>query len=272
MRSSTVVVVVFLTTLTLTAGAGEVGDLIDAAASGSHREPAKIARDQYRNPKQTLEFFGLQPAMTAIEMRPGGGGWYTEILAPVMRGQGKLIVAVAGANNAVAYRARGHKRLMARFADQPEVYDKVGQVVFQPPEKVVLGASGSVDMVMTFRQTHNWIRAGVEREVFEAMHDVLKVGGVLGVVQHRAPADWDAKAAAKKGYVPEQYIVELANSVGFELAGSSEINANPKDNKGHEKGVWTLPPVLALGDVDRDKYLAIGESDRMTLKFVKKVD
>jgi predicted methyltransferase len=272
MRTAVVGIILLAATAILPVAAAEIGDLLDKAIAGSHRDPAKSARDEYRHPKQTLEFFGLAPSMTVIEMRPGGSGWYTEILAPVLRDDGKLIVAVAGEDNSADYRARGHRKLMARFAADPDTYGKVEHVVFQPPAKMQLGPSGSVDMVVTFRQTHNWIRAEAPRNAFQAMFDVLKPGGVLGVVQHRAPADWDAEDGAKKGYVPEQYIIDLAASVGFELAGKSETNANPKDDKSWEKGVWTLPPVLRQGDVDREKYIAIGESDRMTLKFVKRAD
>ena len=236
---------------------------LEAAIGASHRSEESRARDDQRHPAETLAFFGLEPTMSVVEMGPGGG-WYTEILAPVLQGQGKLTVAVADPET-----SEYTQRLHARFEQDPEVFEAVEQVVFEPPEKLSLGAAGSADMVLTFRSTHGWINRNVAADVYRAMFTVLKPGGVLGVVQHRADEGADAAATAEAGYVPEATVIELATAAGFVLEERSEINANPRDDHDHPEGVWTLPPVLRLGDTDRDQWSAIGESDRMTLRFRK---
>ena len=241
---------------------------LEAAIAGDHRAAANVARDQYRHPLQTLEFFGLQPTMTVIEIWPGNG-WYSEILAPALRGSGTFIAASFGEDSAPAYRPRLHKELLDKFAARPDVYDQARVIAWDPPTQPSLGEPGSADMVLTFRNTHGWINDGVEKDVFKAMFEVLKPGGTLGVVQHRAKADADPAASAKLGYVPESHVVALATAAGFELVARSEINANPRDTADYEKGVWTLPPRLLLGEQDKARYLAIGESDRMTLRFRK---
>lgn len=207
--------------------------------------------------------------MTVVELWPGGG-WYTEVLAPALRENGRLIAATYGeTDDPDAYRSRSHRKYMEHVGSRPDVFDKVEIITFWVPDATSLGEDGSADMVVTFRNTHSLIRRGQQEAFFAAAFDVLKPGGVLGIVQHRAPEGVDPIKSANSGYVPTTYVAELATAAGFEPAGSSEINANPVDTKDYPEGVWSLPPVLRMGETDRDRYLAIGESDRMTLKFVK---
>lgn len=241
---------------------------LEAAITGDHRSASNVARDVYRHPRETLEFFGLQSNMTVVEIWPGSG-WYSEILAPALRDSGSLVLASFGEDSSPEYRPRLHKELLEKIAARPDVYDQVQVIVWDPPGKSSLGEAGSADMVLTFRNVHGWINSGIENDVFKAMFEVLKPGGILGIVQHRANAGADPAASAKKGYVPEAHVVALATAAGFQLLGRSDLNANPKDSKDYEKGVWTLPPTLTLKEQDKDKYLAIGESDRMTLRFRK---
>ncbi|HUO81485.1 MAG TPA: methyltransferase [Gammaproteobacteria bacterium] len=243
-------------------------EAIAKAVDGEHRTAEARARDEYRHPAETLDFFGIEEDMTVVELWPGAG-WYTEILAPLLRERGKLVVASFGEGAEPEYRAGLHAGLMEKFASNPDLYDRVEVVILAPPDAVQLGEPESADLVLTFRNTHNWIEAGVEEEVYRAAYEVLKPGGVFGVVQHRGKPGQDAADSAPRGYVPEQHVIDLAGQVGFELAASSEINANPKDTKDYEEGVWTLPPAYRLKDQDRERYAEIGESDRMTLRFVK---
>ena len=203
--------------------------------------------------------------MHVLEVRPGLG-WYTEILAPYLAASGKLTVGIPSAEGRRAqYRARFLEMKEAR----PEVFGDVEVVTFDPPAPIELGPDGSVDMVLTFRNTHNWIRDGGEKEAYAAFFEVLRPGGVLGVVQHRAKDGADPEETARQGYVPEAYVVSVAEAAGFELVATSDINRNEKDDHDHPAGVWTLPPGFRLGEKDRAKYVEIGESDRMTLKFRK---
>ncbi|GLQ48221.1 methyltransferase [Dyella lipolytica] len=237
---------------------------LDAVIAGSWRSATNKARDTYRHPKATLQFFGLQPDQTVIEITPGAG-WYSEILAPLLRDNGHYIAAVAD-NNAEA--KQDTSALHAKFAADPTEYGKASIATFNP-QTPVLGPAGSADMVLTFRNVHNWAMAGTAQAMFKAFYAVLKPGGVLGVTDHRAPLGASLESVKSSGYVPTDYVIKLATEAGFKLDGQSEVNANPKDTKDYPKGVWTLPPTLTLGDQDRAKYLAIGESDRMTLRFVK---
>jgi len=240
------------------------GNTTDAALktilAASHRPESDSARDQYRHPLETLTWFGIKPNMTVIEIWPGGG-WYTDILAPLLKEQGSYYAAVF----------ENSQKFRDKLAATPDLYGKVVVTDLIPPAKTDVAPAGSADMILTFRNVHNWMGRGFAEDVFKAMYRVLKPGGVLGIVEHRAnPASpQDPKAAS--GYVREDSVIELAEAASFQLVGRSEINANLKDTKDYPQGVWTLPPVLRLGEVDRDKYLAIGESDRMTLKFVKPV-
>jgi predicted methyltransferase len=237
---------------------------------GQHRSDTNKARDQYRHPSETLEFFGIEDGMTVMEIWPGGG-WYTEILAPAMRDHGTLIIATwdPQIESQPAYRYELPKKMEENFANHPEVYDQVTFEYFSPPGSPSLGDAESLDAIVTFRNTHGWIGSGLAQDVFNEFARVLKPGGILGVVQHRAGDGSDPKISAKKGYVSEAAVKELAANAGFEFVAGSEINANPRDTKDHSEGVWTLPPSYQLGDVDKEKYADIGESDRMTLRFRK---
>jgi predicted methyltransferase len=241
---------------------------LDAAIAGAHRSDANRARDKYRNPKETLLFFGLEPGQTVVEISPGAG-WYTEILAPVLNDRGLYIAAhnnPGGSPGAQKQRAAFKEKLAAN----PELYGKAAVTSFGKGISGNIAAPGSADMVLTFRNVHNWVGAGFAEEAFRSFYTALKPGGVLGVVEHRMPEDRaDSEAARNSGYMKPSEVVRLAEAAGFKLAASSEVNANPKDTADHAKGVWTLPPNFRLGDTDREKYAAIGESDRMTLKFVK---
>ncbi len=240
---------------------------IDTVLAGIWREPANAARDQYRHPKQTLEFFGLKPGMNLIEITPGGG-WYAEILAPLMKGNGSYTAAITIPKKPEGEAAQDKTALEKMFAGDAAQYGEAKVVQFDP-KAPNLGAPGSADMVVTFRNVHNWVMGDTAPAMFKAFFDVLKPGGVLGITDHRAAVGADLEKIKQSGYLPEDFVIKLATEAGFKLDGKSEINANPKDTKDYPKGVWTLPPTLQLGETDKDKYLAIGESDRMTLKFVK---
>ena len=238
---------------------------------GAQRTDPEKARDRYRHPLETLELFGLRDDMTVVEISPGGG-WYTAVLAPVLRDRGKLLVA--GGDPGGDPKSEGTKNaqaLQARFQATPAAFDKVQTVVVAEGKPVVFGAPESADMVVTFRNFHNWVGDPFMDKVLSASFSVLKHGGVLGVTDHRAKPGTtaDPKVIGDSGYAPEEYVVATIEKAGFKLAARSEVNANPKDTRDYAKGVWTLPPTYELGDVDHAKYEAIGESDRMTLKFVK---
>ena len=253
------------------AQAQTVGDAaLKAALAGAQRTPAFVARDVWRHPYETLQFFGLRPGMTVVEISPGGG-WYTEILAPYLRDTGRLVLAADDPTSVNAYNRRSAERLRAKLDAQPAVYDRVQLAVFAPPSQLQFAAPGSVDLVLTFRNVHNWAAEGdaVVLAVFKSVHAALKPGGVFGVVDHRLPADRVQDAKASSGYLQVAYVVRLAEGAGFKLAGASEVNANPKDSADHPKGVWALPPTYADKDIDRARYAAIGESDRFTLRFTK---
>lgn len=242
---------------------------LEKAASGDHRSADNIARNDQRHPVETLTFFGLEPDMTVVELW-SGGGWYTEVLAPALSDEGKLVAAnfAAKKDDPEHYRTKLRKKMDERVANDP-VFANVVHGTFEPGVKVEAGEPGSADMVLSFRNVHSFIGSGIEKEVFAESFKVLKPGGIMGVVQHRAAEGTDPKVTAKSGYVSEAHVIELAKAAGFELVEKSDINANPKDTRDHAEGVWTLPPSLRLGDKDKEKYLAIGESDRMTLKFRK---
>jgi predicted methyltransferase len=233
---------------------------LEQAVAGSWRSPQNKARDAYRHPLQTLQFFGVKPNMTVIEIWPSGG-WFTEILAPYLNAQGHYIGAVPpGSKSAAA--------LKKKFSFAPQQFGNARLMEFDD-KSPVLGAPGSADMVLTFRNVHNWAADGNADAMFKAFYAVLKPGGVLGVEDHRADKGKTLDQVVNTGYLPTDYVIKLATDAGFKLDGQSEVNANPKDNHDHPKGVWTLPPTLELGDKDKATYQAIGESDRMTLRFVK---
>jgi predicted methyltransferase len=239
---------------------------LDSVLAGSWRSPANRARDVYRHPKATLQFFGVRPDQTVVEITPGGG-WYSEILAPLLHDNGHYIAAVQAPAGGGEARS-DDDALHQKFAADAAHYGHAKFVEFDP-KAPVFGAPGSADLVLTFRNVHNWVMADTAPAMFKAFFAVLRPGGVLGVVDHRADDEASLDTVKRSGYLPTRYVVKLATAAGFTLDESSEINANPKDTKNYPKGVWTLPPTLTLGEQDKAKYLATGESDRMTLRFVK---
>ena len=239
---------------------------LDSVLAGDWRSAANRARDRYRHPKATLQFFGIQPDQTVIEITPGGG-WYSEILAPLLHDNGHYIAAVQAPAGAGEARI-DHDVLHRKFAADAAHYGHAQFVEFNP-KAPVFGPPASADLVLTFRNVHNWVMANTAPAMFKAFYAVLRPGGVLGVVDHRADDSASLATVVKSGYLPTRYVVKLATDAGFTLQDSSEINANPGDTKDYPKGVWTLPPTLVLGEKDKAKYLAIGESDRMTLRFIK---
>jgi predicted methyltransferase len=255
----------------------EAGLSLPAAVAGAWRLPADRARDPWRHPVETLEFFGLKPGSTVVEFWPGAG-WYTDILAPYLAAnKGRLYAAQqqlgVPPDPAMASVLQAYER---RLTDNPKLYGKVEVTAFGPTSGPVAPA-GSADLALFLRNLHNWMAAGIAEKAFRDAFAALKPGGVLGIEEHRAKPGEVPDVLAADGYVQEAYAIQLAEEAGFRLAAQSEINANPKDTRDHPFGVWTLPPVRRTSPrgqpadptFDRTKYEAIGESDRMTLKFVK---
>lgn len=224
------------------------------------------SRDQFRHPAETIEFFGLTPEMDVVEITPGGG-WYTEILADYVTGT--LFAAHFNPESKGEYYRNSRKRFEKKIAANPALYGNVELHTFDISVNLLTTPANSADALVTFRNVHNWLRSNNEAAAFELFYKTLKPGGVLGVVEHRAVPGTARETMLSGGYMTQDYVIELAERAGFVLEASAEINANPKDSADHPKGVWTLPPNLRLGAQDRDKYLAIGESDRMTLRFRK---
>ena len=243
--------------------------ILQQAINGDQRSAYNKNRDQYRHPEQTLSFFEVEPTMTVVEIWPGGVGWYTEILAPFLKDQGTLYTAQFSADAAIPYYSKSLKKFNDKLTAQAETYGQIKVTTLHPPKFLQIAPKNSADRVLTFRNVHNWMKSNQADNVFKAMFDALKVGGILGVVEHRALAESEQDPKARSGYVTEAHVIALAEKAGFTLLAKSDINANPKDTRNHPKGVWTLPPSLRLKDQHREKYLAIGESDRMTLKFIK---
>jgi len=247
---------------------GQVTTDINNAVKSELRTKANAERDMYRHPAETLTFFGVEADDKVVEIWPGGG-WYSEILAGVLDDTGKLYAAHFAAETEIKYFQRSRTKFVAMTSARPELYKAVEITEFYPPQKVSAGPVGSVDHVLTFRNVHNWMKAGYAELAFQDFYQLLKPGGVLGVVEHRAKPNTSLEVMIKSGYVTEAKVIELAKQAGFVLDAKSEVNANAKDSTDHPKGVWTLPPRLRLGDEQREHYLAIGESDRMTLRFKK---
>ncbi|MDH3718345.1 MAG: methyltransferase [Planctomycetota bacterium] len=275
----TLAVVVALASMTLTPGIAEESGLddktsaaLDAAISGSHRSETNRARDAFRRPKETLAFFGFRSDMTVVEFSPGGG-WYTEVLAPALRDGGKLYAAHYGANDG-NYQRRSLGGFLRKTGEAPDVYNQLVVTTIPAPGGEPMAPPNSADLALTFRNVHNWLEPGSGGEAnaiatFAEMFKVVKPGGVLGVVEHRWPDPATEDPAAGMGYVSEERVIALATAAGFEFVASSDHNRNPKDTHDHPNGVWTLPPELDADEDDKDKYQAIGESDRMVLKFRK---
>ena len=239
----------------------------DSILAGSWRSDANKARDAARHPAATLAFFGLKPTMTVVEVSPGAG-WYTEILAPYLRDHGKLYVAAADPDGGPDM-AKSAARFKARLDKFPAVFDHVTVTPASDKDWSRIAPAGSADMVVTFRNVHNWYIDGYAPAAFTGFAHALKPGGILGVEEHRLPESMPDAMQKSSGYMKRSTVVKLAQDAGFKLAGESNVNANPKDTHDYPKGVWTLPPTYEEGDKDRAKYTAIGESDRMTLRFVK---
>ncbi|MGY8605680.1 class I SAM-dependent methyltransferase [Gluconobacter cerinus] len=244
----------------LTATPALAGPSLDQALKLSERTPAFVARDSVRHPLEELQFFGITPTSNVVEIWPAGGYW-TQILAPYLRDQGTYTVALGPADI--------KKQSIAKLqATHPDIYGAVKTTRFDA-ENLNFAPADSADLVMTFRNMHNWMEAGNAPQMLEAIHKVLKPGGILGIEDHRGNTSAPQDPQAKDGYVRQTYAIQMIEKAGFKLVGSSEINANPRDTAQWPKGIWTLPPTYALGQVDRAKYAAIGEGDNFVLKFQK---
>jgi predicted methyltransferase len=246
---------------------------LSQAIAGDWRDPKNAARDAFRHPFETLTFFGIESNQTVLEITPGAAGWYTEILAPYLRDKGKYIAAQVDPMAAAEGSSRDRQQktmsdLKARLAKYPAQFDRA-QIAGFDPKQPQFAAPDSVDTVLTFRNVHNWVGGGVADAYFAGFYAALKPGGVLGVVEHRAKPGTDLEVMKKSGYMTEQLVIDLASKAGFVLDARSEVNTNPKDTADHPNGVWTLPPVNRHDPEDAAMYQAIGESDRMTLRFVK---
>jgi predicted methyltransferase len=242
--------------------AGEVDPAIAKAIADTRRPEPQRARDAYRHPAETLAFFDVHSGQTVVEFYPGGG-WYTQILAPTLNGKGRYIAMPSASEKGLA-------AARAMLEQNKAWFGTVEVAPFSPTEPSTI-PPGTVDRVLTFRNVHNLIMAGdaVAAKAFGDFYAALKPGGILGVVDHRLPEEMDSSREKSSGYLKRSTIIRLATAAGFRLAGESPINANPKDTHDWPEGVWTLPPTYQRGDADRAVYQAIGESDRMTLKFVK---
>jgi predicted methyltransferase len=240
---------------------------LDNILADPHRAAVDRARDRYRHPKETLLFFGMRPEMAVLEVWPEPG-WYTDIIAPLVRDRGKYYAAVIEPDPGSRYVGMRLEAYRNKLASYPTLYGSATIVTF-PTHGGDVAPPGTLDMVVTFRNIHNWMAQDSAPQVFATIFRALKPGGVLGVVEHRGNPSVPQDPRAKTGYVNEDYAIQLIRAQGFRLLGSSEVNANPKDTKDYAQGVWTLPPAYRLGDQDRAKYAEIGESDRFTLKFEK---
>jgi predicted methyltransferase len=246
----------------------KVDEPMAAILAGEHRSDEHKARDKYRHPAETLAFFSVMPDATVVEIWPGSG-WYTEILAPYLRDDGRYMAAGFDPDSDIEFIRIAAGKYQAKLDSSSELYGKVETAVLMPPNQVDFVPPESVDVVLTFRSVHNWMPRNTQEVMFEAMYKALKPGGVLGVVEHRGDPAIPQDPKASNGYVNQDYVIEIAESAGFVLNGSSEVNANPADTKDHPEGVWTLPPTLRLKEQGRESWSAIGESDRLTLRFIK---
>jgi predicted methyltransferase len=240
--------------------------------AAEHRSADNIARDEYRHPKQTLDFLDVQPHHTVVEIWPGSG-WYSEILAPMLKEQGKYYAAHFPTDSPIKFFRSSRSQFEQKITQSADIYSNVSITNFAPPQQLNIAPAGSVDRVLTFRNVHNWMKNDSEQHAFSAFYKALKPGGILGVIEHKAPDHFNLQKMVDSGYVGQWYVIKLAKEAGFKLLASSPINTNMKDTKDHPNGVWTLPPTLRLpantGKRQQEKYRAIGESDRMTLTFIK---
>ncbi|MEM9623274.1 MAG: methyltransferase [Pseudomonadota bacterium] len=239
---------------------------LESLISGAHRAPGNAERNDARHPLETLEFFGLQSDMTVLEVLPALG-WYTEILAPYLAEHGRLYEAHFSPNGIESYMPAVLEMFEERLVQQPEIFGKTIVRHVNPPNEIDIAPTAKIDLALVFRNVHNWLWAGQVNEYFTAIYKTLKPGGILGIEQHRAAPGTSLEQMQKSHYLTEAFVTEVAIEAGFVLEASSEINANAKDTKDHPKGAWSLPPFLQSGE--EDKYRAIGESDRMTLRFRK---
>lgn len=240
---------------------------LSALIAGPQRTEANRVRDPYRHPGATLAFFGLKDNMTVVEIWPGASGWWTEILAPYLAAHGRYYAALPDPSGSEEAR-KGNAAFAAKLAAAPALYGKVITTTLDG-DRFPIAPENSADLVLTFRNLHDWVPQGTAEAALRAMYRALKPGGILGIEDHRAATDRPQDPQAKSGYLREDYTIALVERVGFKFVAKSDVNANPKDTKDYPAGVWTLPPTLRLKDQDRDKYLAIGESDRFTMTFVK---
>jgi predicted methyltransferase len=262
-----------LATVSTVAAVAAAADPIADAVGNTNRTSEERLRDEFRHPIQTLRFLGVEPDMKIAEIWPGGG-WYTQILAPLVAEKGKLYAAHFYVDeNSNSFFKNSRKG----FEDKVKTYAPFKDVEItsfnQADANLAIAPADSLDAVLTFRNVHNWYMRGDDQGVtnaFEVFHKALKPGGMLGVIEHRMPENFDMREKKNSGYVKQSYVIDMAQRAGFELVATSEINANANDTADHPSGVWTLAPRYRLGDKDKAKYRAIGESDRMTLKFIKR--
>jgi len=268
----------FLSGLVFTASAeldNHTQVVLKAAIDGEHRNEQSRSRDLYRKPMQVLDFLGLRSDMKVIEIWPGGG-WYTDILAPTLKDKGQLVAAQFDLNGPYGYQRRGLGAFFTKLGSNPKLFRQVEVTQFSLPYQLKLTEAGTADMVLTFRNVHNWVmplygEGDYAHLAFKASFDALKPGGILGVVDHKWDDENTEDPKSENGYISVARTVKLAKKAGFELVAESQLLANPLDSKDYDRGVWSLPPVLAFGEQDKQKYLKIGESDRFLLKFVKPI-
>jgi len=260
---------VFAALLLAGCSGSDVEQIIDGALVADHRTPTYVERDQFRHPKETLLFFGLDPEQSVVEVTPGFG-WYAEILAPILRDSGQYYYTSYTLHDDInPYFVKVEKAFKEKMDLNPDIYSKLNWIHFDPNQPE-FAPNGPVDMVLTFRNVHNWAKAGTAESMFSGFARALKPGGILGLVEHRAKPGTPLEDQIRSGYMTVDYVVQMAEAAGFRLDASSEINANPKDTTDHPGGVWNLLPNLRnIADEDKEAISAIGESDRMTLRFVK---
>ena len=261
--------ILFFLSILLGCSKPDAGEFIDKSLKAEHRTPAYVERDKYRNPKETLLFFGLNPEQSVIEITPGYG-WYAEILAPLIRNKGQYYYTSLELHEKInPYFVKVEKAFKEKMKISPDIYDQLRWVHFNPKQPE-FAPDGPVDMVLTFRNVHNWAKAGSAKSMFAGFASALKPGGVLGLVEHRAKEGTPLEKQIQSGYMTEAYVIQMAKDAGFRLDAKSEINANPKDTADHPRGVWNLLPSLrGVADEDKANIMSIGESDRMTLRFIK---